>query len=137
VDKSSPKTTFPSSPVLRIVSTICTTPPFRNEAFLKLKYEVEGMSARQIAVLTDCPHSVINRALARFEIQKVQHRQSRPKFGIKIEKCRREPHVRQQQLIAQMQRLRCKGMSYSKIAEKLNLRKIRTLRVRIIGMVAW
>jgi len=126
VDQSLPKTTFPSSPVLRMVSSICTKQLYRNETFLKQKYESEGMSARQIAVLIGCPHSVINRALARFSIRKVPRRLGSPEYGFKIEKCRRIPHVREQKIIRQMQRMRDLGMSYLKIAEKLNSRGIRT-----------
>jgi Recombinase len=69
---------------------------------------------------------VINRALARFGIRKVPHRPGRPEFGFKIEKCRRVPHVREQRLVGQMQRMRSKGMSYLKIAENLNSRGVKT-----------
>lgn len=117
-------TTICSSPKPTIISSVCTTPPFKNETFLRQKYEVEGLSARQIAFLIGCAHSVINRALITYGIKKTAQRGGWIEYGWKMKNGKRVPHTRQQTVIHQMRRWRTKGWAYGKIAEKLNGRKI-------------
>ena len=101
-------------------SSVCTTPLYKNEDFLRQKYEVEKLSARQIAVLISCSHDAINRALSTFGIRKRKIKSGYAPYGHKLHKNKVVPHVRQQKIIKQMQRLRKKGWSYKKIADRLN-----------------
>ncbi|MBN8538421.1 MAG: hypothetical protein J0M15_15315 [Deltaproteobacteria bacterium] len=68
---------------LRIESSISTTPLFRNKAFLNQKYAIEGLTARQIAVLIGSSHSTINNALVRFEILRTARVSGREVYGTK------------------------------------------------------
>lgn len=124
VDQSIPWTTTESSPKFTIISSICTMPLFKNKEFLSEKYEVEGLSARQIALLIGCSHSVINRALESFGITKTLRRGGWVEFGWKMKNGKLVKHIRQQMVIQQMLRKRFRGWSYSKIATWLNAKGI-------------
>lgn len=124
VESNPGSTTLCSSPKPTMVSSICTTPPFRSESFLRRKYEVEGLSARQIAFLIGCAHSVINRALITYGIKKTQQRSGWVEYGWKFKLGKRVPHVRQRTVIQQMQRWKSRGWTYQRIAQRLNDRKI-------------
>jgi len=113
-----------SSPKFTVISSVCTTPLFRRESFLRQKYEQERLSARQIAFLIGCSHSVINRALIQFGIKKLGQRSGWVEYGWKFKLGKRVKHVRQQTIIQQMKRWRSKGWAYGRIAERLNVRKI-------------
>lgn len=113
-----------SSPKFTVVSSVCTTPLFRRESFLRQKYEQERLSARQIAFLIGCSHSVINRALIQFGIKKLGQRSGWVEYGWKFKLGKRVRHVRQQVIIKQMGRWRKKGWTYDAIAKRLNDRKI-------------
>ncbi len=117
-------TTRHSSPKPTIVSSLCTTPPFRSEAFLRQKYEVEGLSARQIALLIGCAHSVINRALITYGIRKTKQQGGWIEYGWKLKLGKRVRRVRQRTIIQQMQRWKIRGWSHQRIAQRLNDRKI-------------
>ncbi len=113
-----------SSPKFTVISSVCTTPLFRRESFLRQKYEQERLSARQIAFLIGCSHSVINRALIQFGIKKLGQRSGWVEYGCKLKLGKRVRHVRQQVIIKQMGRWREKGWTYDDIAKRLNDRKI-------------
>lgn len=113
-----------SSPKFTVISSVCTTPLFRREYFLRQKYEQERLSARQIAFLIGCSHSVINRALIQFGIKKLGQRSGWVEYGWKFKLGKRVRHVRQQVIIKQMGRWRKKGWTYNDIAKRLNDRKI-------------
>lgn len=70
VEFPSPKTNTSSSLELKIKAGICTSPLYRNEAWLKQKYLVENLPARQIAVLIRCSHHAVNSALKRFGMKR-------------------------------------------------------------------
>jgi len=114
-----------SSINLRINSTISTTPLFRNKSFLNQKYIVEKLSARQIAVLIGCSHSVINSALRRYGILTEPRESGWVKYGTKIEGGLRVPHVREQNVIESIIRKRDQGWSYNRISDWLHERGIR------------
>lgn len=124
VDLSSPKTNNASSLNLRLQSSICTTPLFRNKAFLTQKYHVERLSARQIAVLIGCAHSTINNALETFGLAKQKHQGGWVPYGNKLLKVGRVPHVRQQKVIEWMLGKKRLGWSNAEIAAALNKRKV-------------
>ena len=124
VEIPSPKTNTASSVSLRINSSICTLPLFRNEAFLKQKYHGEKMSARRIAVLIGCSHSTINDALDKFGLAKQLRLGGWVPYGTKLTKSGRIEHVRQQKIINGMRKRKRDGWSNAKIAADLNSRGI-------------
>lgn len=113
-----------SSPKLAVISSLSTTPLFKLEGFLKQKYHQERLSARQIAVLIRCSHSVVNSALIRFGIKKLAQSSGWIEYGWKLKFGRRVPHRRQQIIIRQISNMRKRGWTYQRIAQKLNDRKI-------------
>ncbi|PIT99462.1 MAG: hypothetical protein COT74_10710 [Bdellovibrionales bacterium CG10_big_fil_rev_8_21_14_0_10_45_34] len=115
-----------SSKHLTIKSTVSTTPLFRNKAFLNQKYTVEGLTARQIAVLIGCGHSCINAALDRFDIKKKKQPSGWLTYGTKMENGKRVPHVRERMVIESILCKRKAGWSYQKISDWLSNRGIET-----------
>jgi hypothetical protein len=109
-----------------IKSTVSTTPLFRNKHFLNQKYAVEGLSARQIAVLIGCGHSCKNTALDRYDIKKKKQASGWLTYGTKMEDGKRVPHVREGMVIESILRKRKGGWSYQKISDWLSDRGIRT-----------
>ncbi len=107
-----------------IMSSLCTTPLFRNEAFLREKYEQEELSARQIAFLIGCSHSVINAALDRYGIKKTKRRRGWVEYGWKLLRGRRVPHTRHQKVIQQIKKWRDRGWSFAQISDRLNKRAV-------------
>jgi IS30 family transposase len=126
VDKSQPDFFNLSSMHLRIQSTVSTTPLFRSKTFLNQKYAVEGLSARQIAVLIGCGHSSINTALIRYGIAKKKQHSGWLTYGTKMEEGKRVPHYREQRVIEQIKRKREVGWSHQKISDWLTERGIRS-----------
>ena len=115
-----------SSGLIRWNSEILTTPLFANKSFLTQKYTVEGLSARQIAVLIGSSHSTINSALIRLKIAKEKRRSGWLEYGIKFENGRRVQHVREQKIIESMVNKRSHGWSYNRICKWLESRGIRS-----------
>lgn len=124
VDQNSTSTKTLSSPEFIVKSSICTTPLYKNESFLRRKYEAEGLSARQIAVLSGSAHSTINEALKTFGIIKTARIGGRVPFGWKMVSGVRVPHIRQQKIVAQIQRRKKSGWSISKIIVWLRSKRI-------------
>lgn len=120
MDQSSSIANFLSSPKITLYSMLYTTPLYKNERFLRQKYEFEGLSARQIAVLISCSHDAVNRALERFRIAKSNAKTGPIPYGWKLCKGKRIPHKREQKIIQQMKTLRRRGWSLRKIADHLN-----------------
>lgn len=115
-----------SSPNIIIESNICTIKPHHNESFLRQKYLVEGLSARQIAVLIGCSHSAINSALKHLKLKKHDHPGGWVRYGFKMKAGRLITHVRQQMIIKKIATWHTAGWSYKKIADQLNKRHICT-----------
>jgi IS30 family transposase len=110
---------------LRIESTVSTTPLFRSKSFLNQKYTVEGLSARQIAVLIGCGHSTINSALKRHGLATEARESGWVQYGTKLAGGLRMPHVREQMIIDTIRRMRASGWSYHRINHWLHRRGIR------------
>jgi hypothetical protein len=125
VDLSLPKTINMSSPKIKIISYIKTKSSYRNEAFLKQKYEVERLSARQIAILIGCGHSTINTALEKMGLKKERRFSGHVPYGYKMVFGKRVEHTREQNIIKQMTAKYEKGWSGTKIASWLDERKIK------------
>lgn len=104
---------------IRIESTISTTSFFLTKDYLKQKYTSERLSARQIAVLNNCSHSVINAALKRHCIESEARASGWTPYGSKMEGGVRILHVRQQKIIKLIVKKRLLNWSYHKIAEWL------------------
>jgi len=115
-----------SSGLIRWNGEFLTTPLFSNKSFLTQKYTVEGLSARQIAVLIGSSHSTINAALIRLGIAKEKRRSGWLEYGIKFENGRRVPHVRAQKIIESMVNKRSHRWSYAKICQWLEERGVRS-----------
>lgn len=115
-----------SSPKLRVKSEICTTPLFANKEFIYQKYHVEGVSARQLAVLIGCAHSTINRALEEMGIRKEPRISGWVPYGYKYERGVRIPHVREQIVIRKILERKSKGWSNHRIADWLNKKSIKS-----------
>ena len=113
-----------SSPKISVISSLSTTPLFKLEWFLRQKYEEEKLSARQIAVLIGCSHSVINNALIRFGIKKLAQSSGWIEYGWKLKLGRRVLHRRHQIIIRQIANMKKRGWSLERIAKKLNDREI-------------
>ena len=126
VDKSLDDFFNLSSMHLRIQSAVSTTPLFRSKSFLNQKYVVEGLSARQIAVLIGCGHSTVNDRLTSVGILRRKQISGWLTYGTKMEDGKRVVHYREQQVILQISRKREVGWSYQKISNWLSDRGIRT-----------
>jgi IS30 family transposase len=109
-----------TSTEIRVKSDVCTTPLFENKDFLTQKYVIEGLSARQIAVLIGCSHSTINNALIRYGIQKQIRKSGWIELGFRLSNGLRVPHVREQNLLERMRHRKVQGWSNAKISAWLN-----------------
>jgi len=117
---------IPSSSQIVAESDISTKKLYRNEDFLRQKYCVEKLSARQIAVLIGCAHSAVNRAIQRFDLDKHLTHSGWIEYGFKMEHGKIVAHVREQITISRMVRWRDSEWSFQRIAAELNQRGIRT-----------
>ena len=115
-----------SSPEFKIKSTLSTTPLYKNKAFLKQKYEVEKLSARQIAVLIGCSHAAVNRAIKHFNFVTQAHQGGWAGYGFKLHHGVLVPHVREQIIIRRILRWREAKWSFTRIAKALNRSGIST-----------
>ena len=115
-----------SSPVIRLYSKLITTPLYRNKLFLTQKYQVDGLSARQIANLIGCAHSVINGALDRYLIVKKYRKPGKPPYGYKFQKNLTVKHPQQQKVIAQIKKYKFQGLSNQEIVNRLNDKGIKS-----------
>jgi hypothetical protein len=127
------KTNIASSLDLKMISSVCTTPLYRKERWLKQKYEVEKLPARQIAVLIGRSHNAVNSALKRFGM--VRERAARGRFGFEV---RWGPSGRivprnLKLIVGRMKRLREQGLSYREIAQSLESKGIKAPS----GKVKW
>lgn len=124
VARCSRKTNTSSSLELKMISSICTSPLYRKEAWLKQKYLVEKLPARQIAVLIGCSHHAVNSALKRFGI--IRDIAVRGRLGFEV---RWGPHgrivpARLKALVRWMTKLRKDGSSYREIARRLEAKGV-------------
>ena len=126
VDSNFTETVNMSSVDLQIISSISTTPAFRNEAFLRRLYEVEKLPARQIAVLIGCRHSTINEALKRYGILRQVRRGGQCPYGYRRYMGKLIPLSAQQRVLKKMYLLQESGWSANRIAGWLNTSKIKT-----------
>ena len=131
VDQLSTETPNCSPANVQVESIVSTTPLFENRDFLNQKYTVEGLSARQIAVLIGCAHSTINDALERFSILKKRRDSGHIPYGYKLENGRRVRHVREHKVVNQILLKKNRGWSNAKIADWLNTCGIRSPAGRV------
>ena len=115
-----------------VVSSISTVPLVRQESFLRQKYEVEGLSIRQIAAQTFSARSSVAAYIKKFGIplrdcvQQLQFNKGQMGCGERHAKMGIIEHKGQGDVIDLMVKLRSKDYSYWKIAEELTRRGITT-----------
>lgn len=131
VEANSPKTNIPSSLNLKLISNICTTPLYRKEGFLRQKYEVEKLTARQIAVLTGHSHHAVNSALKRFGMKRDMAIRGRLGFEVRWGPSGRIIPARLKALVGWMTKLRNDGLSYREIASRLEKKGIQAPSGRV------
>lgn len=124
VDQFSPKTNTASSINLKLISSVCTSPLYRKEEWLRQKYQTEKMSARQIAVLIGCSHHSVNCALKRFGMKRDISTRGRLGFEVQWRSNGRIAPRKLKSLVRWMTKLRSDGSSYREIASKLEKRGI-------------
>lgn len=125
VDQFSPKTNTASSIDLKLISSVCTSPLYRKEDWLKHKYLVENLSARQIAVLIGCSHHSVNCALKRFGMRRDIAIRGRLGFEVRWGPKGRIVPRRLKTLVRWMLSCRRNGLSYREIARRLESRGVK------------
>lgn len=115
-----------------MISSINVLPPYRQVSFLRQKYEAEGLSIRQISAQIFSARGVIARHMREFGISLRSYEKTLALSKGQIAFGERKTgegiidHKKQKEVIALMQRLRAKNLSYWKIAEELTNRGIPT-----------
>lgn len=125
-------------PKFIINSAICVTPLFRQEGFLRQKYEQERLSTRQIAAQSFSARSTVSKYLKLYGIAPeegllVSRDKGQLAFGERHSKGELVSHQREQRVIQLMLKLRSTGLSYWKIADELTKKEIPTKN----GNVVW
>lgn len=133
MDQFSPKTNTASSINLKLISSICTSPLYRKEEWLRQKYQSEKMSARRIAVLIGCSHHSVNCALKRFGMKRDVAIRGRLGFEVRWGPKGRIVPRRLKALVLWMTKLRSEGRSYREIACRLEKRGVKAPS----GQVKW
>lgn len=126
VDPFAPMANRTSSVDIKIKSTICTSPLYRKEWWLRKKYLEEKLSAREIAVLAGHSHHAVNSALKRFGLVRAPSKTGRMGFEARRGPEGRRIPVRQKALIKWMIRMHEKGLSYRDIARRLEEKGIKS-----------
>lgn len=115
-----------------MISSINVLPPYRQESFLRQKYEVEGQSIRQISAQIFSAREVIAKHMREFDIplrsydKSLENNKGQMAYGERQISEGIIEHKKQQAVIALMLRLRTKNFSYWKIADELTSRGIPT-----------
>jgi hypothetical protein len=115
-----------------MISSISVLPPYRQESFLRQKYEVEGLSIRQISAQIFSAREVIAKHMREYGIPLRSYDESLAMNKGQIAYGERQTnegiiyHKKQNEVIALMLRLRAKKYSYWKIAKELTDRGIPT-----------
>jgi len=115
-----------SSVYFKIKSSICTSPLYRKEAWLRQKYLVEKLSARQIGVLIGCSHNAVNRALKKFGMIREPSKHGRLGYEVGWSRDGRFYEKSRMKTVKWMTDLRDKGVSYREIASRLEKKGIPT-----------
>jgi len=118
-------------PKLSIISSIQQVPLFRNEFFLRQKYEIERLTTQEIATQIFSSRTAVATALKMYGIpirsNEGGHKtRSQLRYG-EAWRCRQVVvHQREQENIAKMKKLREQDFSYWKIAAVFNSMKVPT-----------
>jgi hypothetical protein len=117
----------PPKPAVK--SSISVVPLFRQESFLRQKYEVEGLSIGQIADQIFSAKSTVAKYLEAFEIAKRSSppaRKGQLGFGEKVSKGRLMRQMAEADAVAAMIRLRSEGYSLREIGAWLDAKGVKT-----------
>ena len=126
--RSQDELSFPNTQVVDTVQFTLPKPPLQ-EIFLKEKYLQEGLSSHEIAALTFSSRSHVTRCLKRFEIplSPITRRVNGSHvYGFKKHKGKSCQMKKEQEVIKLIKLHRSIGLSYQKIADKLNGLNIET-----------
>jgi hypothetical protein len=122
---------FPQ-PKPRVISSISVTPRYKQESFLRQKYEVEGLSIRQIAAQIFSARSVVSRSIREFGTplrepsEQLRFDKGQMAYGERHTKVGVIRHLGQEEVVGLMIQLSSKDYSYRKIADELNRSEIPT-----------
>ena len=117
---------------LSMISTLQSTPLYRNEEFLRQRYREKQLSTGQIAREIRSARSTVKEALETFGIQLRSiddaHKLNKGQvaYGEKVIKGKTVRHCAEQRVLKQMLKLRNEGASFGKIANWLNSEGIPT-----------
>jgi IS30 family transposase len=111
---------------LKVKSSICTSPLYRKEAWLRQKYLAEKLSARQIGALIGCSHDAVNRALKKFGMIREPSKHGRLGYEVMRDFRGRTYEKARLKTVKWMMDLRNKGLSYHEIAKRLNTKRTPT-----------
>lgn len=109
--------------------TFCSKPLYKDESFLRQKYEQEKLHPNEIAKLAFSSRQTIKKYLRYYKIVlRSEDTRTRkiPQFGLKILKHREELHKAEQRVIQKITSLRNQGLSYRQIANTLNAMGFKT-----------
>jgi len=109
--------------------TFISKPLFKDESFLRQKYEVERLHPTEIAKLAFSSRQTIKKYLTHYKIVlRSEDTRTRkvPPFGLKILRYREQLHKDEQKTILKITSLRSQGLSYQQIAKTLNAVGFRT-----------
>lgn len=112
-----------------VKSSISVVPRFRQESFLRQKYEAEGLSTGQIADQIFSAKSTVSKYLKAFDIATTPTNPSRKgqlAFGEKVSKGELRKKMTEVDVIKAIMRLHSEGYSLRQIAAWLDARKIKT-----------
>ena len=117
-----------SSTKIQIISSVQYLPLVKQESLLRAKYEVEGLSANQIAAMTFSSRSTVVKYLDAFKIVlRPEDRQiGALPFGKRWYQHKIISNGRERTTLEKAHQLRDQGLSYEKIAAVMNTMKIRT-----------
>jgi hypothetical protein len=106
-------------------------PLFKSKIFLRQQYEVEKLSAQQIADEIDCSKMAVLDALVKFGISvREQHHHhghpSQPRYGKKYQKKLLKDHQVEQRVIEVINQLRKNKLTLRQIAQVLSDMKVPT-----------
>lgn len=117
-----------SSTKIQMISRIQYLPLVKQESFLRTKYEIEGLSPKEIADLTFSSRSTIVKYLEAFGIALRDEDRfcGTLPFGKRWKQRQIVLNVREQSAIEKAKELRNQGLSFDKIASIMNTMGVRT-----------
>lgn len=117
-----------SSTKIQMISRVQYLPLVKQESFLRAKYEMEGLSPKEIATLTFSSRSTIVKYLEAFGIA-LRHEDrfcGTLPYGKRWKGREIVTHAREQAAIEKAKQLRDQGLSFERIANVMNTMGVKT-----------